>query len=268
MHRSLKSKRIAVAGATVIAGLLATAVLTPTMALAAPTADQCIGANEDGSVLRKRGKLIAAKKSLVACISEACPKVVREDCLRTLNELDRAIPTIQFKAMEGSIETFEVRVLVDNEPLLEKLGQVISVDPGEHIFTFLANSHPAQTRKITLKENEREHLEVIQLGPNPLVNPSSHLVVMSEPGAGIIVDGARTLGRFEGVMTPGVHVINVAKEGKAPVFFNVDMNGGETKLDVKLHDEKKGSYVPWVIGGAIVLAGILIGGGIAIAASK
>jgi hypothetical protein len=249
---------------------IAVSLLAPTLALAAgPTADQCISSNEDGAVLRKRGKLLAAKTSLAACSADACPKVVRDDCAKSLADLEKAIPTIRFQAMEGENEIFDVRVLMDNEPLAEKLeGKTFSLDPGEHLFTFFAKGHPTQTRKVTLKEGEKDHVEQIQLGAAPLSPTAAHLIVMAEPGAGILVDGkGPTLGRFEGILGAGGHEVRVSKEGKIPVLFNVDMKAGETQMNVSLENEKK-SNLPWIIGGAIVLGALLIGGGIAIAASK
>jgi hypothetical protein len=45
------------------------------------------------------------------------------------------------------------------------------------------------------------------------------------------------------------------------------MKAGETQMNVSLENEKK-SNLPWIIGGAIVVGALLIGGGIAIAAGK
>lgn len=216
-------------------------------------------------MLKKRGKYLASKTSLAACTAEACPKVVRDDCLKALADLDKAIPTIRFAAMEGQTEIFDVRVLMDNEPLFEKLeGKTIGVDPGEHLFTFFAKGHPTQTRKITLKEGEKDHVEQIQFGTAPIPTTAAHLIVMSEPGAGIFIDGgAANLGRYDGVLTLGGHDVVVSKQGKIPVLFNVDMKAGETRMNVKLADEQK-SMMPWIIGGAVIAAGLLIGGGIAL----
>lgn len=256
----------------VLSWLTAASLLAPSVAFAAgPSAESCISANEDGAVLRKRGKLLASKTSLAACSNEACPKVVRDDCAKNLQELEAAIPTIRFQAMEGATELDDVRVLMDGAPLFEKLGgEAVAVDPGEHVFTVLAKDRPAQTRKIVLEEGGKDRVEVIRFGAAP-VSPTAvaRLVVMTEPGAGIVVDGkGPTLGRFDGVLAPGGHEVRVTKAGKIPVFYDVDLRGpGETQMNVTLQNDKP-DYFPWIVGGAIVVAGLLIGGGIAIAAGK
>ncbi|MFO0740415.1 MAG: hypothetical protein U0270_31250 [Labilithrix sp.] len=265
--RSLKQRVFrAAVGLSVI-----TSVLAPTAALAAgPSKEQCISANEDGAVLKKRGRFMAAQKSLAACSAESCPQMIRDDCTKGIQDLEKAIPTIRFQAMEGTTEIFDVRVLMDNEPLVEKLegGKAIPVDPGEHLFSIFAKGHPTQTRKVVLKEGEKDHVERIDFGTAPISPTSAHLIVMTEPGAGIVVDGkGPLLGRYEGVLTPGGHEVRVAKDGKIPVLFNVDMKSGETQMNVTLQNDKP-NYFPWIIGGAIVVAGLLIGGGIAIAVSK
>lgn len=229
-----------------------------------------MSANEDASVLRKRGRLVAARTSLGTCTSDACPQMIREDCLKALHDLTAATPAVRFQAMEGTSEVMDVRVLMDNEPLLEKLdGKAVDVDPGDHVFTFFAKGHPTQTQKVSLKEGEKDRVVVIQLGTAPISPSAAHLVVMTEPGAGIVVDGASPmLGRFDGVLTAGRHDVRVTKDGRVPVFLDVDMRGaGETQVKVALQNDKP-TLLPWIIGGAIVAAGLLVGGGIVIAAGK
>lgn len=252
-----------------VAGALVGALLAPTVALAAgptPTKEQCMSASEDGSSLRKRGKLIAARTSLETCLASGCPSLIRDDCAKALKDVREAVPTVTFKAQEGEAVVYDVQTTMDDALLAERLdGNPIEIDPGEHTFTFTAANHPSQTKKITIKEGEK-HTEIVQLGPPPVVAPTeSHLVVTSEPGAGIAIDGKPpAFGRFEGQLGIGIHQVQVTKEGRVPVFVNVDTRS-DTKLEVMLQPPEK-SLLPWILGGAIAVAGLLVGG-IALAVS-
>src|SRR6516225_5480178 len=52
---------------------------------AAPPADvskvECVGRHEDAQVVRRQGKLLAARSALLVCSRVSCPPAIRADCV-------------------------------------------------------------------------------------------------------------------------------------------------------------------------------------------
>lgn len=136
--------------------------------LADATSDQCIDSNARAQMLRRSGKLIAAREQLRVCIDRACPAMVRDDCAKRLDELNRQQPTIVFDAEDGAGgDLVAVSVTVEGRPLTPKLdGLPLDVDPGPHAFAFEAAGRRPITRTLVLKEGEKGRLErVVFAGP-------------------------------------------------------------------------------------------------------
>jgi hypothetical protein len=144
----------------------ATIAFASAPAMADVTKEQCIDANGKAQDLRRSGKLAAAGEQLRVCAAPSCPAMVRDDCTKRLDELDRAQPTIVFDAKDGAgNDVGQVRVTMDGAVLAAKLdGAALAVDPGEHTFTFEAPGKPAVTKTFILKEAEKARRERIVLG--------------------------------------------------------------------------------------------------------
>ncbi|MBX3229070.1 MAG: PEGA domain-containing protein [Labilithrix sp.] len=246
--------------------VVATILLVGRSARAAnPTKAQCISANEEGDALKKRGSLRAARASFLKCTNAACPRLVRDDCNLRVTELEAAIPTITFTARDGAQDTTAVSVSMDGESLAKEVdGKPISVDPGEHTFTFVLAGSPPQTEKLVLREGEKNRQVLIQFGEAPKAEGATgRLVVVSGSGAAITIDGKPTaIGRFDGAVSAGSHEVKVSESGKITSTRTVEVKSGATEtLDVTLEPEKR-SIVPWVVGGAavVVVAALVVGG--------
>jgi|HubBroStandDraft_1064217.scaffolds.fasta_scaffold12529_3 hypothetical protein len=135
-------------------------------ALADMTKDQCIEANVKGQELRRDGKLAAASEQLRACISSSCPGIVRDDCTKRLDELEKAQPTIAFEVKDAAgADLIDVRVSVDGQPLLDHLdGKPVNVDPGAHVFTFEVAGKPPVTERLLVREGEAARRERVVVG--------------------------------------------------------------------------------------------------------
>jgi len=140
--------------------------LSPTSALADMTKAQCIEANTNGQELRREGKMSAAREQLRQCADASCPSIVRDDCTKRLDDLERAQPTIIFEAKDGAGNDLgAVKVTVDGLPLADRLaGTPLAVDPGEHTFTFETAGQPTSQKKLVLREGEKDRRERITLG--------------------------------------------------------------------------------------------------------
>ena len=131
-------------------------------ALADVTTDQCIDSNAKAQALRRSGKLSAAREQLATCVDRACPAMVRDDCAKRLDELDRLQPTIVLGAQDANgVDVIAVSVSIDGRPLTSKLdGRPLEVDPGPHVFEFQSAGRPTETRTLVLKEGEKGRIEI------------------------------------------------------------------------------------------------------------
>jgi hypothetical protein len=130
------------------------------------TKDQCIDANGKGQELRREGKLTAAREQLRLCANPSCPAMVRDDCTKRFDDLERAQPTIAFEAKDpAGSDLSAVKVTVDGLPLTDRLtGTPVSVDPGEHTFMFEAPGQPMLQKKLIIHESEKDRREFVVLG--------------------------------------------------------------------------------------------------------
>ena len=120
-------------------------IAIPCIARAAePTKTDCLDASEAWLAQRKAGKLRAARGELLVCAAASCPKDVREECAQHVPEIGAAIPTLVFEVKDASGEDVSaVRVTLDGAPLVDWLdGTAIPLDPGDHLFTFVAEGLP------------------------------------------------------------------------------------------------------------------------------
>jgi hypothetical protein len=89
------------------------------------------------------------------------------------------------------------------------------------------------------------------------------LVVTTDGDATVVVDGKEVgKGRFEGSVAAGSHDVSVVETGKKTYEAQIELRDGETRsMQVTLEDGSHGaSPWPWIIGGAAVAAGAVVGG--------
>jgi hypothetical protein len=161
---------------TISATALAAVVLTvPAPARAAdPTISDCLGANESSIALRSQQKLRAARAQLLVCASAACPADVRNECTRRFGEVNAAMPTIVFDAKDVTGRDLSaVKVSMDGQVLAERLaGNALSIDPGEHTFTFEVAGQPKVEKQFVINEGEKARRERITFSATPTPTPA------------------------------------------------------------------------------------------------
>ncbi len=137
-------------------------------ALAQVAKAECVKANADAQKDRLAGHFGTARDKLTVCADASCPPMVRDDCTRRIDELERAQPTFVFEVKDpGGSDVSAVRVTVDGQLLTDKLiGRPLAVDPGEHVFTFAVEGHATLTRTFVVNEGEKSRRELLQLGPH------------------------------------------------------------------------------------------------------
>jgi len=115
---------------------------------------------------------------LLTCASANCPADIRKDCTSRVEEVNAQIPTVIFRAKDASgADITAVKVTMDGEVLADRLeGTALSIDPGEHTFTFETAGQSPVTKKLVIQQNQKDRAEVVTfLGsrrPPPVRRPS------------------------------------------------------------------------------------------------
>lgn len=120
------------------------------------SADACVRLSERGLAARDKGLLREARGHFISCAADTCPKALRVDCSRWLEEVETTLPSIVAGAREeGGIDLFDVKVFVDGVVAVEpQQGQAIALDPGPHVVRFeRPGSEPVEI-KIMLRAGE------------------------------------------------------------------------------------------------------------------
>jgi hypothetical protein len=130
------------------------------------TKAQCVDADTNAQSLRRDGKFAEARAMLAVCGDSQCPALVRDDCTRQLDALAQEQPTIVFDAKDpGGTDLSAVRVSVDGRQVTEKLdGTPLSVDRGQHAFTFVTDGHPPVILTLVIKDAEKERRVTVTVG--------------------------------------------------------------------------------------------------------
>ena len=136
-----------------------------------PGIGECLSSAESWLKLKQEHKLKAARAQLLICSSASCPGEVRNECMKRVEEVNAASPTIVFSVKDlGGNELDKVKVTADGQVVADRLdGSAISVDPGAHEFKFEAAGAPPLTKTIILHEGEKDRKEniVVQAGTPP-----------------------------------------------------------------------------------------------------
>ncbi len=148
-----------------VLAVLSLLVCAPARA-AAPSTSECLAASEASIKAGNEHKLRAERQELIVCASSTCPTEVRRECTRRVDEVNAAIPTLVFEAKDGAgTDLSDVKVSMDGEVLAEHLdGSALSVDPGEHTFTFETSGQPTVQKQLVVREADKERHEAVQFG--------------------------------------------------------------------------------------------------------
>jgi hypothetical protein len=128
-------------GSLVRAGAFAGALsLVASAAEAAPTKDECVDAHGKGQDAREAGQLAQASRLFLLCGEASCPDLIRGDCVRFTDEIQRLQPSITFAARDGAQRDLpDTAVYVDGALVAPRLGdgKTHDVDPGRHEVRFV-----------------------------------------------------------------------------------------------------------------------------------
>jgi len=154
-----------------LAGVLFSVVASSFFASSAFATDsttaQCVAAADLAQQNRDEGKYRLARENMLACSRDTCPQAVRKDCAVWLSELDASAPTLVFTAKMGEGDVANMRVMMDDVVLAEKIdGKPIAVDPGEHKFTFEREGRTEQRMLVVQAGQKNRQVLVVFADPN------------------------------------------------------------------------------------------------------
>jgi hypothetical protein len=170
-----------------IAAVAAVLLLADGAARAAdPTTADCLGASDASLKYGNQHKLRAERAQLLVCAAQSCPADIRKECVSRVSDVNAQIPTVIFSAKDaGGSDLTAVKVSMDGEVLAERLeGTALSIDPGEHTFTFETAGQPPVTKKMVIVEAQKERRELVTFGaPASLVPPPNTQAVSAAPAS-------------------------------------------------------------------------------------
>jgi hypothetical protein len=150
-------------------------------------------------------------------------------------------------------------VALDGTPAgMTPLAEPLVVDLGAHKLSVTKAGFQPAEQTIDV-QGGAELATAITLTPQRHVG---QLIVAADADASVSVDDkVPTKERFDGQVASGTHDVRVTAPGKVEYRAQVDLKDGETRtLQVTLEIEKHGALWPWIVGGAAVLAGGVVGG--------
>jgi len=134
------------------------AATTPDARAAPSGADRCTTAYDRTQRLRQASRLRAARSEALVCADAACPAVLRDDCTRWVDEIQRATPTVVVRVVGADgCDLVGARVAIDGEDAGDRSqGIALPVDPGAHrVRAEPAGAAPIE-RSVVVGEGERD----------------------------------------------------------------------------------------------------------------
>lgn len=107
----------------------------------------------------QKGKVLAARAALLACGKEACPRVVRSDCVSMYEENEKNIPSVVVQAVGDEGDLIDVVVRVDGKAIATRLtGAPLEIDPGPHQFAFSTKGKSPIVQTVLIRAGEKNRL--------------------------------------------------------------------------------------------------------------
>jgi hypothetical protein len=131
---------------------------------AEPSIKECLASSEASLKLANDYKLRAERAQLLVCSAASCPAEIRKECLKRVDEVNIAIPSVVFDVRDpDGNDLTAVKIMMDDEVLAERIrGVALSVDPGEHLFRFSTAGQAMLEKRLLIRESQKDRHEVIQ----------------------------------------------------------------------------------------------------------
>ncbi len=183
-----------------------------------PTTADCLAASDASLRSGNEHKLRAERSQLLVCAAASCPADIRRECIRRVDEVNAAIPTLIFAAEDADgRDLTAVKVTMDGELLAERLeGTALSIDPGQHDFVFETAGQPRLTGQYVIREGQKDRRESIKFGVGTTAESPRAASPLPLPAAPASEDDANQgLGtqRIVAIFAAGAGVVGVGVGG-------------------------------------------------------
>lgn len=130
-----------------------------------PSVAECLAASSASIRLDNEHRLRAERTELLRCASAVCPSEIRNECIRRVDEVTSAIPTLILGAEDGNgNDLSSVKVTMDGEVLTDRLqGIAITIDPGVHTFIFESAGLAPLRRSWVIRQGQKNRTEIVTL---------------------------------------------------------------------------------------------------------
>jgi hypothetical protein len=179
----------------------------------------------------------------------------RTDVTSALAAIHDLVGTVKLSVTEAGATVAVDGAGVGTTPLADPLA----IDLGPHTLTVKKPGFVPVEQALTIEGGSETALAVTL----EVETHVAQLVVSADDGAMVVIDDqAPAKGRFDGQLPAGTHDVRVSEPGKVAYRVQVELRDGETRtVQVTLENEKHGPTVwPWIVGGATVVAGAVVGG--------
>jgi hypothetical protein len=183
----------------------------------------------------------------------------------TRHDLDAALDAIRNLVGSVTLTVSEAgaSVWVDGDPVGESpLPVPLALDLGKHTVSVRKEGFDVAERRIEVFGGNDERLMIVLAARARL---AQLVVAGGTPAASIVIDHREIVReRYDGIVSAGVHEVQVSAPGKKAYEARVELHDGETRtMNVTLEDERRPPRAvwPWILGGAaVVVAGATVGG--------
>jgi len=117
----------------------------------------CMGAFKKAREREQSGKLQQAKDLLMSCAQAPCGGFMRQQCANRYNQLESDTPSVVLIVTDATgAPRADVQVRMDGEIFARQLdGRALTVDPGMHEFSFVADGMVFGTQKVMIVQGQR-----------------------------------------------------------------------------------------------------------------
>jgi len=130
------------------------------------SATSCLDDAERAQELRASGQLVEARRLLLACAKEACPRVVKNDCRGWLTQVEKELPSLVVRVTLGDADVADASVFLDDVRVASD-GRAIDVDPGRHVVRVERPGALTRETTVVAAVGEQRRAIVVRLDPAP-----------------------------------------------------------------------------------------------------
>ena len=212
----------------------------------------CVNTFKKAKEREGAGKLLEAKDFLMSCAQAPCSGFLRQQCSSKYNQLEADTPSVVLIVTDPSgAPRADVQVRMDGQPFAQQLdGRALTVEPGMHEFSFVAEGTIFATQKVMIVQGQRNRFITALMRTG---GKSRRMIAQADQPAPAGSKGAAS---------------SDPRAEEAPAVATATGDGADAsedrdaKADAPVGNAKKsGSVLPYVIGGvglASIGAGALL----------